>query len=232
MEVAEEKNESKEKKVKEKVIDIILSITEKLKELEGYKKINSRLWNISWEQGEFLELLMSLYKPKNILEIGTSNGFSTLWIAKGILLGYITSFIFNSEKNFNNEVYLNTNFSNFQIDTIDAREEIAKEALQNFSSVGLNNFINVLEGGAVSLLKNLKKKYDFVFIDANKSEYLDYIKILESNDNLANNVLIIADNIISHKTTKPFKDYVIKNYNTYIINIGKGMSVSVRNNKI
>ena len=194
MEVAKEKDEIKDQKVKKKVIEV-------LEELETLKENRKDLWNISWETGEFLNFLTFLVKPKKILEIGMSNGFSTIWLSKD---------------NLNSKVF-----------TIEVRENIIKEAINNFSKAKIEN-INILKGEALKILKNLKEKFDLIFIDANKTQYIEYIKILEKNECIKDNTLIIADNIISHKTTEPYLKYIQENYKTIVLNIGKGLSLSIK----
>ncbi len=173
-------------------------VVEVLREIEELKSKRKRLWNISWETGELLNLLVLLKKPVSILEIGTSNGFSTLWLAKDAP-GCIYS--------------------------IEVRD-IADEAKENFKRAGLSN-IKLLRGEALKVLQFIDVSFDFVFIDANKREYIDYIKILEMRKLLLPGSIIVADNIISHKTTRDFLKYVESKYPTFVLNIGSGVSISI-----
>ena len=77
-------------------------------------KHQSNNWNITWEQGVFISNLIKIKQPKNILEIGTSNGYSTLWIAKEL----------NTES---------------KITTIEINQKRADEAKINFKFCKLNN---------------------------------------------------------------------------------------------
>lgn len=193
MEVAKEEKERKSKKVEKKTIKSLLET------LEARKETSFRLWNVSWETGELLNLLVLLHKPAKILEIGTSNGFSTIWLAKDL---------------------------KGELHTIEAREEIIGEAKENFKKSGLSN-IKLLQGEALDILENTKDSYDMVFIDANKRQYIYYVKTLEKKCCIKENTVIVADNTLSHETTRPYLDYMEANYNTTTLDIDAGVSISL-----
>lgn len=195
MEVAKKKDEKKDAETKKQNLKILKTLLQ----LEKLKSEKKRLWNIEWEVGEFLNFLTSTIKPKNTLEFGTSNGFSTIWLS------------INSK----------------QIYTLESRKNIIEEAKLNFKKANINN-IKIIEGPALESIKKLKKiKFDLIFIDANKEQYIDYIKYLEKNNLLSKKSIIIADNILSHqKTTKKYTDHVMKKYNSFILKIGKGLCIT------
>lgn len=119
------------------------------------------------EVGGFLSLLIAIHKPDKILEIGTATGYSTVWLAKD---------------------------NRSEIITIELKEREAKEARQNFSDLGLDNRIELLEGDALEIMSDLEQKFDLIFIDAAKGQYIEYLhNVLE----LVNDGgLIVADNIL------------------------------------
>ncbi len=167
-------------------------ISDLLIKLEEFGKINF-MFNIPRETGELLNLLVKIKKPKKILEIGMSNGYSTIWLAE----------------------------PGFPVISIEADPKKIILAKENFKKAGLKN-IKILQGFALDILKNLKEKFDFVFIDATKKEYLGYFKLLKLNKN----AIVVADNIISHNIQN-YHEYVNNNYKSQLIKIGSGIEVTV-----
>lgn len=176
----------------------------KLNELEELKK-TSKFWNIDKNQGELLSKIILERKPKNILEIGTSNGYSTLYLAKN----------------------LNSNSSITTIEINDERFEIAKK---NFEDCKIKNIIQV-KGEITEILNSNKlknQKFDLIFLDAMQREYLNLIKTFEKNTLLENEAIIIADNVLSHGNMKEFIEYMEKNYDTKVLDIGKGLLIAAK----
>ncbi len=94
---------------------------------------------------------------------------------------------------------------------------------------GLPSNINVVHGDALDVLKTLKTGFDLVFIDARKSEYLLYLKLIRLNEN----ALIIADNVISHRERlKDYIAYVKSRFMSVTLPIGKGIELSVASSKV
>ena len=178
------------------------TIQDKLDELELIKK-NNKFWNISKEQGEILAKIILNKKPKNILEIGTSNGYSTLYLAK------------NLEKD-------------SKITTIEVNDERYEIAKNNFSDCNIKNIIQIkgeiLEILNTDILKN--EKFDFIFLDALQREYLNLIKIIEEQNLLTTNGIIIADNVLSHGNMAEFIKYMQEKYKTEIIEIDDGFLIA------
>ncbi|MBW2978265.1 methyltransferase domain-containing protein [Candidatus Woesearchaeota archaeon] len=156
---------------------------ELLRELEGFGKEHS-MFNISRECGEFLNQLIKQFKPNNILEVGMSNGYSTIWLA-------------SAAKEFETLVT-----------TIENNPEKIKLAKENFKKAELDN-INMIQGDALKIIPNLDQEFDFVFIDAVKKDYLKYLKSIK----LSKKAIITAHNVISHKDKmKDFLEFVRKNF--------------------
>ncbi len=170
---------------------------------EKQKKEIRRLWNIDESVGNFLYRLVEISKPKRILELGTSNGYSTFWLSI-------------SSKNFSGEVV--------SIEVDKSRFELAQNNLKRMDNITL--ICDLIE----KVISGLSGKFDMVFIDANKSDYIKYIKLLLEYDKLNNPCLIVADNVISHKdSVKEYLDFVTtnKDFFTEIEDIGSGMSLTV-----
>jgi predicted O-methyltransferase YrrM len=139
-----------------------------------------RLWNISEKCAELLYMLVQTKQPKNILEIGTSNGYSTFWMS------------------------LAAKKCGATIDTIEFDEVRFKLAKEN-----LKDRFNIFQhlGRAELIIPTLKDTYDFVFLDSGKIDYIIQLKLLL--EILENNALIIADNVISHAdTVKEYLDFI------------------------
>lgn len=132
-------------------------------------------WNIDPNAGILLQALIHTQKPQEILEIGASNGYSA------ILMG-------RSASQYGGKITT--------IEFFDERVTLARE---NIQQENLSETITVLQGDAMELLPRLreeKKKFQFIFLDANKEEYVLYFKY--AMQMIEPNGLIIADNTISH----------------------------------
>ena len=175
--------------------------------LEELEQTQHDFWNVSRETANFLNMLVKMTNRKNVLEIGTSNGYSGIWL--GLAL-----------KETNGK--LNT------IEFWDNRLSLAKE---NFKKCEIDNIITTNLGSALEIIPQLiqKEKFDMVFIDANKSEYVKYFDLLDTT--LDFGAIIVADNVLSHaEKVKPFIDTIKNdsNYQTEILNLPAGLSVSYK----
>ncbi len=122
-------------------------------------------------QGKFLETLSCILQPKYILEIGTFTGYSALCLAKGLQTGG-------------------------ELHTIELREEDAETAKNYFSKSLQNKKIVLHRGNALEIIPGLKETWDIVFIDADKTNYINYYEL--TLPQLKSNGLIIADNVLFH----------------------------------
>lgn len=169
-----------------------------LKDFDKQKSEISRLWNVEKETAELLSFLSIIKKPKTVLELGTSNGFSTFHLA------------------------INKESQIITIDIENSRQYLAKKNLKTFNNIV---FIN---DKIEDCIDKIKQNIDFLFIDANKSNYLLYLKCLE--EKLSNEAIIIADNIDSHpETTNPYYKYVTESdkYLTIHLSIDAGLLISM-----
>ena len=154
-------------------MDIIFDeiTTEVLAELE---KTQKDFWNIPRKTAVLINTFVKMMGIQNALEIGTSNGYSGIWIAKALKQtgGKLTT-----------------------IEFYDKRQSVA---IKNFKKCGVNDIVRPLQGSACDILEALEpeEKFDFVFIDANKREYVKYFELIKPH--LTEKALIIADNITSH----------------------------------
>jgi caffeoyl-CoA O-methyltransferase len=122
-------------------------------------------------QGKFLEMISRILNPMYILEIGTFLGYSALCLEKGLKPGG-------------------------ELHTLELDEETAATARENFKKSKTTNKIILHVGNALELLSELKKPWDLVFIDADKTGYADYYQALVPA--LKPGGLILADNVLFH----------------------------------
>lgn len=161
----------------------------------------SRLWNIGEETAELLAFLIKLQRPRNILEIGTSNGYSAF------------------------RLFLSAKEYGGSIDSLECERDRFELAEKNLS--GLPD-INLLFGKAEDLIPGLQNKYDFVFIDANKENYQIYLRLLQPKLNIP--ALIVADNIISHAhSIRQYLEEIAGNpdLTNITLPVGSGLSLSI-----
>ena len=117
--------------------------------------------------------------------------------------------------------------------TLEIDPQMVKKCRDNLRKVGLENTVTCIEGDALKTLTKLEGKYDFVFLDAVKSDYLKYLKIIEPK--LKPGAVVVGDNVIrSARAMKDFLDYIQDNpnYDTVIIRASMekkdGMSISYK----
>lgn len=165
-------------------MDIILDETTNniMAELEATQK---QFWNIPRQTGVMLNMFIKMMNSESALEIGTSNGYSGLWLSKALKTtgGHLT--------------------------TIEFYEKRQSVAIENFEKCGVDDIITPIQGSAIMILENLppEQKFDFVFVDANKQEYIKYFNLIKPH--LTQKCMIAADNILSHaEKVKPFVDAI------------------------
>lgn len=185
-----------------------------LKELEKFGEWNDasasdraqKMRNITPETGKFLFLLIRALRAKRVLEIGTSNGYSTLWLAYAVqsLGGKVTTLEKSSSK--------------------------ADMARTNFERSGLQDLIdlNVVDAGTF-LKRQLDASFDFVFLDANRGEYVSLWQDLQRV--LTGGGLLVVDNAVSH--AREMEDFVqvvrqTEGYLTSLVPVGKGELVILK----
>ncbi len=122
-------------------------------------------------QGNFLTILSSLLQPERILEIGTFTGYSALCLAKGLKDGG-------------------------KLHTIELRESDANTANGYFQQSDHKDRIILHVGNAKDIIPLLNEEWDIVFIDADKTGYIDYYELILPA--VKKNGLIIADNVLFH----------------------------------
>ena len=157
-----------------------------------------RLRQIPPETGRFLAIMASMVPDGDFIEIGTSAGYSTLWLA------------------------LAAREKNHRVTTFELLEDKIKLAGETFLVSGVNDVVELIGGDA----KQSLDKYDnisFCFLDAEKEDYERYYDIIIPR--LVSGGLLIADNAINHfETLKPMIDKALgdSRVDTLVVPIGKG----------
>ena len=175
---------------------------------------------IERESEEFINFLISMQKPKKILELGTAIGYSSISFAK-------------------------RNKCIEKIDSVELKSEMAEIARKNISDLDLDKIISVHESDAYDFLLDLDEKYDLIFIDAAKGQYEKYFEAALKN--LKEKGLIICDNVLFKgmiaedslvkrrkitivKRMRKYLDMVSKDENliTTVIPMGDGIALTKR----
>ncbi|HEU4482417.1 MAG TPA: CmcI family methyltransferase [Nitrososphaeraceae archaeon] len=186
---------------KKKILDV-------LSEIESIAKKNS-LPSIGPIKGEIIIDIIKKYKPKRILEIGTLHGYSAILMANCLLS------VNNNAGKDNDNANKETIVTCLEID-----QQLANIAKKNIEKAGLSDRIEVITGDALEIIPTLNKYYrfDLVFIDAVKNQYLRYLKLVEENGLLNKKSVVVADNILIYENEmKDYLDYVRNSgkYNSY-----------------
>ena len=203
------------------MIKSIFSILEKLEEQSTLEKLRQisvapedRMLAITKETGELLNMILRLKNAKNMLEVGTSTGYSTIWCAEAICE------------------------QSGKIITIEQNPDKIKRAKENFQKAGIADAIIIKEGLAMQILRelNLQKEYkdffDFVLIDADKENIIKYFDLILPM--VSTGGVIITDNMLYPEKYRQdmgkFSDYLKENpkLRTITTPIGNGEEITIK----
>lgn len=140
-----------------------------MQEMEG-QALRETIPVVTPAVGVYLSQLVSLKGAKDILEIGTATGYSTLWLAEG------------------------AKEHGGRITTIDMNRGRRAQALEYFARAGCAGMISSLVGDARKILPELEQNFDFIFIDAAKGEYLEYLELVLPK--LRTGGILVTDNVL------------------------------------
>ena len=164
---------------------------------------------ITADTGIFFSVLLKAIRARRILEVGTSAGFSTLWFADAI------------GKNRNTKII-----------TIEMNPQKVEWALKNFKEAGFEKMIEIKQGLTLDLLYNLKGKFDFVFLDADKENIIRYFDLVLPLVRIGG--MIAADNMLYPDHFRPimrkYARHVHSKPNTQSITvpIGLGEEITIK----
>ena len=147
-------------------------------------------------QGRVLSMFSKMIKPNRILEIGTYTGYSALCLAEGLI-------------------------AEGKLVTIDVNEELEYRVRSYFDNSEFSQKITYLVGDAIKLIPTINEKWDIVFIDADKLNYLNYYHLVFSSVKVGG--YIIADNVlwsgkVADSTKQDRETNVLREYNDFVHN--------------
>lgn len=181
--------------------------------MENYQSILKRLektakqyTNIAPENGQFLSILIRSIQAQNVLEVGTSNGYSTIWLAAAL------------------------KETGGKLITLEFDPKRAAEAQAHLKEVNLDDIVEIRVGNALDEIPKCDTTFDLVFLDAQKDEYLRYLELVLPNirsggiivaddtmtmrDEMLDYVEFVFDTPLLHSVDIPLDDGIILSYRT------------------
>ncbi|MDY6458058.1 class I SAM-dependent methyltransferase [Acinetobacter faecalis] len=168
---------------------------------QAYSDRLSRYRNIEPESAELLNVLIRTQQSKRILEIGTSTGYSTLWLAHA------------------------AESTSAKITTLEIDAERSELAHQNAVDFSLDCFVEFLVSDAQDYLRQTTEKFDFILLDAERDAYCDYWNYLPQILKEKGGLLVV-DNVVSHESeVNDFVKLVRENpkFSTTTLSVGAGL---------
>ena len=161
--------------------------------------------NITSDTGRLLWILVRLARPRRILEVGTSNAYSTIWLADA------------------------ARAVGARVVTLEVNPDKARLARQNLTRAGVAEVVEIVEGPAQEALTRLSGPFEIVFLDADRASYLGYVEAVLPK--MPAEALLVADNVISH--AGELADYLarVKSHPdlfSVTLPVGKGEEVSFK----
>src|SRR5262245_48562764 len=164
-----------------------------------------RMLNITRDTGRLLWIPVGATRATRILEVGTSNAFSTIWLADAACAvgGRVTTLEVNPDK--------------------------IAQARENLAMAGAADVVEIIEGPAAETLTRLPGPFDLVFLDADRPSYLTYLELVVPK--LRPGGLLVADNVTSHASE--LEDYLrrVKSHPqlfTVTVPIGNGEEIALK----
>jgi len=177
-----------------------------LSEIEETARMDS-LPSIGPIKGKIVKSVIMEHKPKKALEIGTLHGYSAILIANAML-----------DYSWENKTFdTNIKYSRPIVISVEKDEQLATISRKNIKNSGLSKLIQVINGDAKKVIPSLEVKFNMIFLDAAKREYLKYLQLVEQYGLLEKRAVIVADNVIL------FEDEM-KDYLDYVRDSGKYLS--------
>jgi predicted O-methyltransferase YrrM len=151
------------------------------------------LWHIPVigpDKGRFIGRLIERHRPRRAIEVGSLLGYSAIWIAGHLPPGG-------------------------RLTCVEANEFLAWLVTRNVAEAGLAGRVSVVAGDAARVIPSLRSRFEFALLDAEKEEYLDYLRRLEPR--LRPGAVVVADNTKAHR-------YHVREYLRYVRTSGRYLS--------
>ncbi|CAB1243408.1 O-methyltransferase [Clostridiaceae bacterium BL-3] len=217
----EDMSEVEHEYIKEYITSLIGSHSGILKEIEEYASENS-IPIVHREMARFLELMINMKRPSRVLELGTAVGYSAILMS-----------LSSHKKN--------------HITTIERDKNMVEIARKNIKRYNFEQYIDVIEGDCMEILKNIREKFDLIFIDAGKAHYNHFLpyclKLLDEEgvivaDNVLFRGMVASDELVKRRKitiVKRMREYlkIVSDDNKFITSIipmGDGIAVTMRRN--
>ncbi len=161
--------------------------------------------NVTPDTGRLLWILVRSSRATRILEVGTSNAYSTIWLADA------------------------ARAAGGRVTTLERNPDKARLARENLGRAGLLDHAEIVEGVAAETLPGLPGPFDFVFLDADRPSYRLYLDL--TLPRLRTGGLLVADNVVSH--AEELREYLarVKSHPdlfSITVPIGKGEEISFK----
>ncbi|HET8848232.1 MAG TPA: class I SAM-dependent methyltransferase [Nitrososphaeraceae archaeon] len=183
-----ESNQNKDNKTVSKILE----------EIEETAKVDS-LPSIGPIKARIVENVIKEHKPKKLLEIGTLHGYSAILTANAMSIYSFENKNFDSDASYSKPIVI----------SVEKDEKLAAIARNNIKNSGLSKLIKVIDGDAIRVIPNLNTKFNMIFLDAAKNEYLRYLQLVEEYGLLDKRAVVVADNVILFENEmKDYLDYV------------------------
>jgi predicted O-methyltransferase YrrM len=166
------------------------------------KNQSAGMMNVPPEDGRLIRLLTEAVAAKNVVEVGTSNGYSAIWFALALRNtgGKLTTFEINARR--------------------------ASLARENFKRAGVDGLITLIEGDAHNEVAKIKEPIDILFLDADKEGYIDYLnKLLPL---VKPGGLILAHNITPGQADPKYVEAITSNPDLESVLLNGGMAVTLK----
>jgi predicted O-methyltransferase YrrM len=152
--------------------------------LEEMEARGYQYWSVPRKDGEFLHLLVKATRAKNVLELGTSHGFSAIWMGLGL------------------------EETGGRLTTIEIDRERYDLAQKHVSDAGLSQRVTCIQGNAHTEVVKLEGPFDFVFMDADKEGQVDYFKKLFPKKLVPGGILLVHNAILQASSMRDYLEMV------------------------
>jgi predicted O-methyltransferase YrrM len=205
--------------VEEYIRDILPRKEGLLKDMEEYA-LENHVPIVQPEVAKLLEVITKINQTKSILEVGTAIGYSAIIFTKAMGDGKLTS--------------------------IERRSDMVEIARKNIEIAGLKDQIEIIEGCAEEILPNIEGKFDLIFLDAAKGQYMKFLSssinllkkggILVSDNVLYKGMIASDEYVVRRKITivkrmRKYLDYIMDHpdLTTSLLPMGDGVALSYKN---